>query len=74
MGLNTEAGRLITNFGTNPIGIMQWKRDNFYLYGLLEPLTGKYFIWELSHLNAACFQIFLENKLLLIPKIYTLFS
>ena len=49
MGLKTEAGRLITNFGTKPIGIMQWKRDNFYLYGLVEPLTGEYFIWELSH-------------------------
>ena len=61
MGLKTEAGRLITNFGTKPIGIMQWKRDNFYLYGLVEPLTGEYFIWEFSHLNAACFQIFLEK-------------
>ncbi|PHM05989.1 hypothetical protein [Nostoc sp. 'Peltigera malacea cyanobiont' DB3992] len=61
MGLKTEAGRLITNFGTKPIGIMQWKRENFYLYGLVEPLTGEYFIWEFSHLNAACFQIFLKK-------------
>ena len=40
---------------------MQWKRENFYLYGLVEPLTGEYFIWEFSHLNAACFNIFLEK-------------
>jgi hypothetical protein len=61
VGLKTEAGRLITIKGKKPIGIMQWKRENFYLYGLVEPLTGEYFIWEFSHLNAACFQRFLEK-------------
>lgn len=49
MGLKTEAGRLITQKGVKPVGIMQWKRENFYLYGLVEPLTGEYFIWEFSH-------------------------
>ncbi|MCP6760027.1 MAG: IS630 family transposase [Fischerella sp. CENA71] len=61
VGLKTEVGRLITIKGTKPVGIMQWKRENFYLYGLVEPLTGEYFIWEFSHLNAACFQVFLEK-------------
>lgn len=61
MGLKTEAGRLITAKATKPVGIMQWRRENFYLYGLVEPLTGEYFIWEFSHLNAACFNIFLEK-------------
>ncbi|WP_264299924.1 hypothetical protein [Nostoc sp. MG11] len=59
--MKTEAGRLITFKGVKPIGIMEWKRENFYLYGLVEPLTGEFFIWELSHLNTACFNIFLEN-------------
>ncbi|WP_226889750.1 hypothetical protein [Nostoc sp. MG11] len=59
--MKTEASRLITNFATKPIGIMQWKWENFYLYGLVEPLTGEYFVWEFSHLNAACFNIFLEK-------------
>lgn len=40
---------------------MQWKRYNFYLYGLVEPLTGEHFIWEFSHLNTTCFNIFLEK-------------
>lgn len=40
---------------------MQWKRENFYLYGLVEPLTGEHYIWEFSHLNPACFNIFLEQ-------------
>ncbi|WP_033364715.1 IS630 family transposase [Mastigocladopsis repens] len=61
VGLKTEPGRLITTKGVKPIGIMQWKRDNFYLYGLVEPLTGEHFIWEFSHLNTACFNIFLEK-------------
>lgn len=61
VGFKTEAGRLITLKGIKPIGIMQWKRDNFYLYGLVEPLTGEYFIWEFSHLNTVCFNIFLEK-------------
>lgn len=61
MGLKTEIGRLITLRGIKPIGIMQWKRENFYLYGLVEPLTEEYYIWEFSHLNTACFNIFLEQ-------------
>lgn len=40
---------------------MQWKRENFYLYGLVEPLTGEHYIWEFSHLNTVCFNIFLEK-------------
>lgn len=44
-----------------PLGIMQWKRENFYLYGLVEPLTGEHYIWEFSHLNTDCFRIFLEK-------------
>jgi hypothetical protein len=46
---------------------MQWKRENFYLYGLVEPLTGEYFIWEFSHLNAAYFSVFLEKFLEYLP-------
>lgn len=40
LGLRTEVGRLITVKGVKPLGTMQWKRENFYLYGLVEPLTG----------------------------------
>ena len=54
MGLKTEAERLITRKRVNPIGIMQCKRDNFYLYGLVEPLTGENFIWKrLEQLNTS---------------------
>lgn len=61
LGLKTEPGRLITLSGIKPLGIMQWKRENFYLYGLVEPLTGEHYLWEFSHLNTDCFSVFLEK-------------
>ena len=39
---------------------MQWKRDNFYLYGVVEPLTGESFFYEFSHLDSSCYQHFIE--------------
>ncbi|MFH7024330.1 MAG: hypothetical protein ACHBN1_02745 [Heteroscytonema crispum UTEX LB 1556] len=43
-GLQTIPGRLITLKGRKPIGSTQWKRDNFYLYGVVKPLTGHHFL------------------------------
>ena len=60
MGLHTVPGRLITLKGVKPIGSMQWKRDNFYLYGVVEPLTGKSFFYEFSHLDSSCYQHFIN--------------
>ncbi len=40
LGLKTIAGHLITAAGVKPIGLSQWQRDNFYLYGVVEPLSG----------------------------------
>nr|WP_231510549.1 transposase [Fischerella sp. PCC 9605] len=53
-------GRVITACGVKPIGLSQWQRDNFYLYGVVEPLTGYSFFYEFSHLDGDCFQKFLE--------------
>jgi transposase len=61
LGLKTVEGRAITLKGVKPVGTTQFKRENFYLYGLVEPLTGESFIWEISHLNTECFQKFLEK-------------
>jgi hypothetical protein len=33
-------GRLLKLKGVKPHGFTQWPRDNFYLYGVIEPLTG----------------------------------
>ena len=60
LGLHTIPGRLITLKGVKPIGMVQWMRDNFYLYGVVEPLTGESFFYEFSHLDSLCYQHFLK--------------
>lgn len=60
LGLQTIPGRRITLKGVKPIGMVQWMRDNFYLYGVVEPLTGDSFFYEFSHLDSSCYQHFLE--------------
>lgn len=52
---------MITLKGIKPVGMTQWNRKNFYLYGAVEPLTGESFFLEFSHLDTVCFQIFLEK-------------
>lgn len=61
LGLKTLTGRLITLAGVKPEGQVQWKRQNFYLYGVVEPATGASCFWEFSHLDSICFQSFLER-------------
>jgi len=60
LGLKTITCRTITRSGVKPIGLTNWQRDNFYLYGVVEPLTGESFFWEFSHLDRICFQKFLD--------------
>ena len=60
LGLKTISGRLITAKGVKPLGLNQWQRDNFYLYGVVEPLSGYSFFYEFSHLDGECFQRFLN--------------
>jgi hypothetical protein len=38
LGLKTLTGKVITLKGIKPKGITGWARDNFSLYGLVEPL------------------------------------
>jgi hypothetical protein len=58
--LKTVPGRLITACGVKPLGATQWQRDCFWLYGVVEPLTGFSFFYEFSHLDCTCFQTFLD--------------
>lgn len=60
LGLKTIAGRLISACGVKPVGQTQWQRDCFWLYGVVEPLTGFSFFYEFSHLDSSCFQAFLD--------------
>lgn len=34
--------------------------EGFWLYGVVEPLTGEQFFYEFSHLDSVCFQQFLH--------------
>jgi len=40
---------------------VQWPRQAFYLYGVVEPLTGASFFWEFTHLDGDCFQVFINQ-------------
>ena len=60
-GLITQRGRLITLKGVKPIGKFQMKRKHFYLYGLVEPLTGERFIEKLPKMDGENFQKFINK-------------
>lgn len=60
-GLKTLVGRLITACGVKPIGQWQWQFQTFWLYGAVEPATGEHFVWQFSHVDADCFQLFLDE-------------
>ena len=61
LGLKTITRSVLTALGVKPIGPIQWNDQSFYWYGAVEPLTGDSFFLEFSHLDADCFQIFLEQ-------------
>jgi hypothetical protein len=60
LGLKTLTGRTITLQGVKPYAIVGWPRKNFYLYGVVEPLSGDSFFWEFSHLDSVGFQDFFD--------------
>lgn len=59
-GLKTLISRVITLCGIKPIAPVQWPRSSFWLYGAVEPTIGEHFFYEFSHLDAACFQRFVD--------------
>ncbi len=60
LGLKTQTGKVITNAGVKPIAPVSWKRDNFWIYGVLEPLSGWHFTQEYPHLDSEHFQQFID--------------
>lgn len=60
-GLKTIVGRLITACGIKPIGLWQWLFKAFWLYGAVEPATGKAFFLQFSHVDTVCYQRFLDE-------------
>lgn len=60
VGLKSETGRVITNRGVKPVATVQWHRDNYWVYGVVEPLSGWHFMAEYECLNSEQFQAFLD--------------
>jgi transposase len=60
LGLKSETGRVITLKGIKPVAPVQWGRENFWIYGVVEPLSGWHFEQEYDHLNSTHFQQFLD--------------
>ena len=61
LGVRTISGRKITLKGVKPKQIKQWSYKYYYVYGLIEPVGGRSFFFEFSHLNGDCFEIYLEK-------------
>lgn len=60
-GLKTITRRRITARGSKPVGQVQWSFKAYYLYGMINPLSGESFFLEFSHLNTDCFQAYLDE-------------
>jgi transposase len=61
IGLMPIHRRRITAKGVRPIIGSQIKREYYYLFGLIEPMTGKDFMLELPSLDTAMMQLFMEE-------------
>lgn len=53
--------RRITAKGVRPLISSEIKREYYYLFGMIEPLTGKDFMLELPNLDTAMMQVFLDE-------------
>jgi transposase len=40
---------------------VQWRRENFWIYGVIDPLSGELFMHEYPKLNGQYFQEFLDD-------------
>jgi transposase len=61
IGLMPIRRRRLTLRGVKPVGPVQYRFESYYLYGAVEPTTGRSFFLELPRLDAACFQIFVDH-------------
>jgi hypothetical protein len=52
IGRKTETKRVVTGMGVKPQLKVQWPREAFWLYGVVEPLTGWQWTQEYNQLKA----------------------
>jgi hypothetical protein len=58
--MKTLTGKVITAPGVKPTVSVKWGRENFWIYGAIEPFTGDHFFHEYPKLNGDYFQEFLD--------------
>jgi len=61
IGRKTETGRVITAKGVKPIAKVDWPREAFWLYGVVDPVSGWHWTQTHPHLNQTHFQQFLDD-------------
>jgi hypothetical protein len=61
IGRKTETKRVITSTGVKPKAKVQWPREAFWVYGVVEPLTGWQWTQEHSKLDSQTFETFLHD-------------
>lgn len=61
LGLHTIRRRRLTARGTKPVGTLQQRFENFYLYGAIPPQSGDGYFLGFPKLTAAYFQRFLDE-------------
>jgi DDE superfamily endonuclease len=59
LGLHLPIRRRVTGYGVKPLQIVEPLYESYWLYAAVEPTTGDAFWWELPHLDAECFSLFL---------------
>lgn len=60
VGMKTLTGKVISAPGVKPTTEVKWDRENFWIYGAIEPLTGDHFLHEYPKLNRDYFEEFLD--------------
>lgn len=61
IGRKTETKRVITSRGVKPKAKVQWPREAFWVYGVVEPLSGWQWTQEYDQLDSGNFQAFLND-------------
>ena len=61
LGLHTIRRRRLTAYGTKPVGTVQQRFENFYLYGAIAPRSGDSYFLGLPKLTTEWFQRFLDE-------------
>jgi hypothetical protein len=61
IGRKTETIRVITSTGVKPKAKVQWPPEAFWVYGVVEPLTGWQWTQEHSKLDSQTFETFLHD-------------